>query len=477
HHEQDKDSNQIEMNAFVSIHGTRMQDFSRPGFTLIIDTISTPERLIQALSNLSRDTSELEMHQILNKIPQENLFGAVIVVIDNHGLKVARTIDGTRTLYHGNLGQSTAFATEKKCLWNVGIENVFPLDPGTVLSITWTGGRDVKEYAPRRQSLMKSRLSETDALKRLEADLRQSMSRVEGYSRCGVLFSGGVDSSLLAKISSDYFDEILLFTSWAAKSRDSEAARVAAQKLGQQIIEVPMSSDAIWIVLPKIVYAIESMNRMDVEIAIPFFLAAEKAKEHGIELMLSGQGPDELFAGYAKHLQVVKESGYEKLNEQLWNEISLTHEKNIARDARAIAFHGLESYFPYLDVSFANLALSLPGDWKVNLNETPDRKIIFRKLAVNMGLPSILANASKKATQYSSGSSKILVKAVGENVEECKGASRKETEAMVQRVLNLIALEMKMPGSPHEDTKLNADLEPTEHFVSSIPRLPASYER
>ena len=476
HHDQDTDSHQNGLNAFVGIHGSQMQVFSKPGLTFIVDTVSTNDRLSQSLSNLGSDASDLELHQILNRIPQENLFGTVIVLIDHHGLKVARTMDGTRTLYHGNLGQSIAFASEKKCLWNVGIENVIPLDPGTVLSISWAGGQEVKEYTSRTQSTVKAGFSEKDALARLEIDLRRSMNRVDGYSRCGILFSGGVDSSLLAKISSEYFDEILLFSSWAEKSRDSEDAKVAAQKIDQRIIEVPLSTDIVWEVLPKVIYAIESMNRMDVEIAIPFFLAAEEAKIHGIELMLSGQGPDELFAGYAKHLQVVKDSGYEKLNEQLWNEISVTHEKNIARDARAIAFHGLESYFPYLDVNFANLALSLPGRWKVNLNETPDRKIIFRKLAAKLGLPSILANASKSATQYSSGSSRMLLQAIGENVEECRSASRKETEAMVQTVLNLIASEMEIQGSTHGVTKLNVDLEPTRQFASYIPRLPASNE-
>jgi asparagine synthetase B (glutamine-hydrolysing) len=204
---------------------------------------------------------------------------------------------------------------------------------------------------------------------------------------------------------------------------------------------------------------------MDVEIALPFYLASKKAAEEDCTTVISGQGPDELFAGYAKHVQMYIEKGPDALMEQLWKEVSITYDANIERDERAIAAHGLESFFPYLDQNFVRASLSVPIEWKVSPDGTPQRKIIFRELAQLLGVPEKIANAPKSATQYSSGSSKVLLESVTEHVDEFSNMSKKKASRHVQDVLNEIANEIQMPNVQQEERGLHLDLEPVSKFL------------
>jgi asparagine synthase (glutamine-hydrolysing) len=60
---------------------------------------------------------------------------------------------------------------------------------------------------------------------------------------------------------------------------------------------------------------------------------------------------------------------------------------------------------PYLDKAVVKSALQVPVEFKVNNGE---RKIILKKVAMELGLPVELVEKEKKAAQYSSGIIKEL---------------------------------------------------------------------
>jgi asparagine synthetase B (glutamine-hydrolysing) len=151
-----------------------------------------------------------------------------------------------------------------------------------------------------------------------------------------------------------------------------------------------------------------------------------------------------LFAGYARHVRLFANKGKEALDIQLRREVMATHETNIERDERAIAAQGIEAYFPYLSSEFVDLALSIPSDWKVRLGKHPERKVIFRELARQVGLPESICVLPKKATQYSSGSSRILMKSLVENVNTMKNAPKREQRLKAQEYLHSLASELDM---------------------------------
>ena len=179
--------------------------------------------------------------------------------------------------------------------------------------------------------------------------------------------------------------------------------------------------------------------------------------------MISGQGPDELFAGYKRHETLMKEEGDTAVERALWNEVSMTHETNIQRDVRAIAAAGSDAFFPFMYPPFVRTAMSLPAALKVNPQAAPSRKIIFRQLAEKLGLPHDIAMKPKRATQYSSGTSRLLTTSIIQSLEESAKLNKRETSAVVQRVLNTIAAHLGLPNDTRRDN-LRIDLEPTRRL-------------
>ncbi len=279
-------------------------------------------------------------------------------------------------------------------------------------------------------------VSPNQALDSLKLHLENSFTRLEGEKKCAVLFSGGVDSSLAAILTKIHCEDTLLITARCEGSHDEEVAVRAAKEMSLELVEVKIDSDSLWKTLPQVVHSIKTRKRMDVEIAIPFFFAAQEARERGYNLIISGQGPDELFAGYARYEKLMIEQGTEKVEEALWADYSVTDEANIQRDIRAISAHGLDSFFPFLDLDFARTALTLPATLNIDPNRKPARKLMFRELALKMGVPRDVAMTPKRATQYSSGTTKMLAESLRNHVDTMRGLTKRELQSAIQEFLN-----------------------------------------
>jgi asparagine synthase (glutamine-hydrolysing) len=283
-----------------------------------------------------------------------------------------------------------------------------------------------------------------------------------------VLCSGGLDSSLAAMIAARVLGKTLLVACGAEGSRDSSWAPEAADLLGLPLSLTEMSPDVAWEALPELIYSTERSSRMDVEIALPFLLASKTARKMGFDLVISGQGPDELFAGYARYADVYRQGGSESLEQVLWRDLSTTHRTNLERDQQAILFAGCDPFFPYLERAFVNVALSIPGHLKMR-NGAGERKWILRELGVSMGLPTAIASRPKKATQYSSGSRRVLVDACRDNLLGSTRMSKKETERIIQPILDRIALELGHPASGHTaDIAPRFNMEPTYRLLEFL---------
>ena len=288
--------------------------------------------------------------------------------------------------------------------------------------------------------------SKRDLLNALTVSLQESFRELSGKT-CGVLFSGGVDSSLVALFAGKVAKRTTLLAVAAPDSHDAVAATSSAEALGFDLTRILLEPEIAWDSLPEVIGAIGIANQMDVEIALPFFLAARSARRLGVSLLVSGQGPDELFAGYARYVRIYEESGEEELESHLWSDVSITHESNIKRDIRAAAAHGVEVFFPYLNPGFVRTAMSVPGSMKINLKKSPERKVVFRELAISLGLPRAIAMAPKKATQFSSGSAKAILEAILRYSDKARGLSINKARSLVQAVLDEIARDVGIPES------------------------------
>lgn len=398
----------------------------------------------------------------------QDLMDALVLRMNRSDLVVKRAGHSMNPMYYQWSQGQIAFSTERKALWSIGLSNGMELEPGQTLHVDEHHPRPVITTQQRPYPHVDMSRSREDLLASLQRRLEESFRCVRSAENVGVLFSGGVDSSLAALLGRRTCRKVSLFSACAKGSHDQDAASRAAQALEMELEIVPFDTDTVWETLPELVYAIETTRLADVEIALPFFIAARAAHRSGNTILISGQGTDELFGGYAKHAALFLEKGEDALDAQLRSEVEETHKVNIERDEKAIGYNGLSAFFPYLNSQFVFEALAVPSRWKISNDSPPERKAIFRELAVNMGLPDSIALNPKKATQYSSGSQRVISKAISEKVRPPPDIEKKGKVALVQAVLNRIAKEVDIPVESVSNSEMEIELKPAREFVRKI---------
>jgi asparagine synthase (glutamine-hydrolysing) len=155
--------------------------------------------------------------------------------------------------------------------------------------------------------------------------------------------------------------------------------------------------------LPKVVALIEEPDPIKASVGLPFYWAAEKAAEAGFRVMLAGQGADELFGGYQRYVNEYCKEGSEKVLKTMFNDVVRIHESNLERDLKITGFHDVELRLPFASFELAEFALSLPIECKMEQKPDTLRKLVLRKVALNIGMPSSVVDKPKKAVQYSTG--------------------------------------------------------------------------
>ncbi len=236
---------------------------------------------------------------------------------------------------------------------------------------------------------------------RLDTQLEQAVQKsVEGLDTFGVLFSGGLDSSLLAKICIDIGTSPTLVSVYMEGSRDESVVRDAASFFDVAHIEKVIFEDEINEYVKRVEEIISTNNSLDISIGVPLFSALETASWAGLDSVVCGQGADELFGGYNRYLKLEGK----KLEKELKTDVETI---NIARDKSIANACGIELLTPYLDEAVVELGLHIPVTLKI---KNCVRKYVLREVAKNRGLPRSIWSREKKAIQYSTGVDKKVKK-------------------------------------------------------------------
>lgn len=274
-------------------------------------------------------------------------------------------------------------------------------------------------------------------------------------ARVAVLFSGGLDCTVLARMASDMIppEQAIDLINVAF-----ENPRIAAQNAGLSTDELyelcpdrmtgrksfaelsTVCPDRRWrFVTVNVPYDETCAHRaelidliyphnteMDLSIACALYFAArgqgmgqlapglEAAEPYSTtaRVLLSGLGADELFGGYVRHATAFTRSGYPGLIDELKLDVGRLGKRNLGRDDRVMAHWSREVRFPYLDESLVKWAVELPAWEKCDFDnqgngcDLEPEKRVLRLLAESLGMRSV-ATEKKRAIQFGARTAKM----------------------------------------------------------------------
>ncbi|MGH3322400.1 MAG: asparagine synthase (glutamine-hydrolyzing) [Streptosporangiaceae bacterium] len=327
---------------------------------------------------------------------------AFVVAHDDGTFLAARDPLGVKPLYWAHVGTVTYFASELGAFDPDTRTHVEEFPPGHA----WTpdGGlvrfralhTPAPELTDRAATVRRVRDTVVDAVRR----------RMMADVPVGVFLSGGLDSSLVAAVMARHADPawgpVHSFAAGTEGSSDLLAARRVAAHLGLRHHERVYTADDVVEVLPRVVARMESYEPSLVRSAVPNYLLAETTSET-VKVVLTGEGADELFAGY-DHLRAIDD--HSELRDELLRGLEGLHNLNLQRCDRVTMSHGLEARVPFLDRDLVHLAQRMPVAWKLP-GEHGQEKAILRE-AFEGWLPHDLLWRPKEQFGDGSGTADVM---------------------------------------------------------------------
>lgn len=241
-------------------------------------------------------------------------------------------------------------------------------------------------------------------LEKIQSAITQTVSS----KKIGVAFSGGVDSTLIAKLCHTMNYDVILLTIGFTDSHDIKFANQINEflKLPHHILEInPAEFDSI---SKKIHVMIDTDNLSWNENSIAFYHVSKLAQSLRLDTVVTANGIDELFCGYNGYRDAIKQGNdavMTLMDAKLDNETKMMKAIN-----KVCSEFGVKIVQPLLSENFIKYAKTIPIDQKITDENDLQRKHIIRKLALQVGVPELSANARKKALQYGSMIHKALLK-------------------------------------------------------------------
>lgn len=228
----------------------------------------------------------------------------------------------------------------------------------------------------------------------LKIQLREVTSK---YHDSSLLLSGGLDSSILCYLMRPRLSVVI---SLGHDSQDLKYANDVAKKYSDNHVECIVDFDDIVKVVPNIIKTFKTFDPLEIRNSSVIFFGIRQAKYSGYGSIVTGDGADELFAGYnylqryfgdLKQLQMILEDLWKIMR---FSSIRIGNEL------------GVKVSTPYLEKPIFDFATSMDISEKVGLHEDKKwGKFILRKAFAKELGPIVWRN--KMALEQGSGFDQI----------------------------------------------------------------------
>jgi asparagine synthase (glutamine-hydrolysing) len=371
----------------------------------------------------------------------DGMFAFVLATRDR--VIAARDPLGIKPLYLARIGDGYAFASELKAFDGVQVDSVEHVPPGGLYD-SRDGWRQWYR-TPHGAAEAEPGLDLDHTARELRLVLEEAVAKwMVADVEVGSFLSGGLDSSIIAAIAQKVRQEtgrspLRTFSVGLEGAPDLAAARAVADHIGSIHREMVFTPEDVAENLAHVIYHLESADVDLVRSAIPTLFAARLARED-VKAVLTGEGADELFAGYAYHHDYVDDP--RALADELTRSLGTMHNINLQRVDRVTMAESLEARTPFLDRELIDFAQSVPAELKLrrtdpqaleSTGETTE-KWILRKACADL-LPADLVWRKKAQFDEGSGTVDALQAALQRMLGVNHAVSRAQEAALYERIL------------------------------------------
>ena len=213
-----------------------------------------------------------------------------------------------------------------------------------------------------------------------------------------IALSGGLDSSILAYYLKKNTKAITVVTKDFPAS-DLVYSQLVAKEFGLKLLIKNATIEDLMSAIEATIKILKNFNHIEIRNSIVVYLAIKAAKENGCTGIITGDGCDELFAGYSFFL---KKEGTElqKDLERIWKIMHFpTQQIGMAL--------GISIESPFLNEKIANYAKSIQAELKVHEeNGKKYGKWVLRKAFEHI-IPQSIVWRDKSPMQDGSGTSSL----------------------------------------------------------------------
>ena len=217
--------------------------------------------------------------------------------------------------------------------------------------------------------------------------------------RFGVLFSGGVDSSLIAFVAKQLKCNFTCYTVGIENSDDVAWAKKVADEYKLNFKYKILGLEELEVVVKNVIKLLNDADIVKASVGSVLYAAGKLALSNGDNILFGGLGSEEIFAGYQRHESALQENNFEMLHKECWNGLKNMWGRDLLRDFTIAKSLGLDLRTPFLDKDLIKIAMNVHPMFKL---DKENKKIILRDAAEFIGVKKEFAWRKKQAAQYGS---------------------------------------------------------------------------
>ena len=284
----------------------------------------------------------------------DGIFAFVIHNPETGAVFAARDHVGIKPLYFVADTDTVMFGSERKCFLGIR-EGVSDFPPGTY----YEEGK-LHSYVRHSAAAEPATPDDADAIARCRSLLDDAVRKqVATHLPVAVVFSGGLDSTVILHLATKHHRDVTAFSIGTEDSPDLEFAKRYCADLGVPHVVLPFSKEQAVRTIPDAIFDGELFEPIDISDMVNMSAVYSAIRANGFKVALSGDGSDEIFAGYDLFKQVDDPAA---LSTYRLNNLYRT---DLQRTDRSSMKHSIECRVPFLDREVVSFAMSLPFELKV----------------------------------------------------------------------------------------------------------------